>query len=615
MHYQKLSYWIEPENLFSLLFAQKQKSFWLDSSLTNKENHFSYMGTPNEFITYSLATNTTNITKKEKTTHLSTDIFSFLNQYLQQKRQIPNNLPFTFTGGLVGYFGYELKALTGATPKYVSAYPDALWFVTENFFAFDHQGKNIYLISLRPKQQAEKWFKEVKKKLAQNPPPKSRTEAQKKKMPKTRLRLTKNHQQYLTDIARCKTSLKKGDAYQLCLTNSFTAQTKADPLRLYLTLRKTNPAPYAAYLRFNDLAILCSSPEEFLKIDNELIETKPMKGTIKKGKTPQEDKQLVKQLAHSSKDWSENAMIVDLLRNDLGKICEFGSIHIKNLMGIESYKTVHTLVSTITGKLQKDVSLIESIKACFPGGSITGAPKSKAMELLEKLERKPRGIYCGALGFLGYNKTAHLAIVIRTMIIKNEQVTIGSGGAILMDSDPEKEYQEMLLKAKALKKIVMSYNTPMHTIYLALGSNIGNKKKNIQQAVTLLKQHISDILVAKIYETKPMYYEEQDTFLNTVLQGKTNLTPQKLLAFIKQIETEIGRQKRFRNGPREIDIDILFYEDLIFVTKNLSIPHPRLQERNFVLKPFMDLDPNFVHPVLNETIRDLSNKLGTYSGN
>ena len=268
---------------------------------------------------------------------------------------------------------------------------------------------------------------------------------------------SREQQQYLKDIQTAKKYLNKGESYQICLTNTLTKKVTIDPLLLYQTLRKSNPAPYAAYLRYNDLTVLCSSPEQFLKIDaGGTVTTKPIKGTIARGNTLQEDILLKKQLAESKKDWSENAMIIDLLRNDLGKVCTFGSVKVTKPMAIETYQTVHQLVSTVQGKLHKDTSVIDCIKACFPGGSMTGAPKTRTMEIIEKLEKQARGIYSGALGFLSYNKTASLNIVIRTMVMQKDAVSIGAGGAILIDSDPEKEYEEMLLKTTALQNAIQN---------------------------------------------------------------------------------------------------------------------------------------------------------------
>jgi len=593
LFYKLLPTWQNPEKVFTILFAGEQNSFWLDSSLTNKENRFSYMGTPTEIYSYRL--------KNEKTK----DIFTFMDQQLVKNRMTAK-LPFPFIGGFVGYFGYEIKALTGGKSTQQSPYPDSLWYKVERFIAFDHKEKKVYLVCRgKNKTEADEWFETVKNKLTQNHYSKLVSQYHKEKPV---FRLARDQKQYLTDINTCKNYLAKGESYQICLTNTIQTESDIDPFILYKMLRKKNPAPYSAYIKYKNLAVICSSPELFLQINpDKTVTTKPIKGTMRRGQTAIEDAELKQQLMESKKDWSENAMIVDLLRNDLGKVCEFGSVKVTKSMTIESYQTVHQLVSTITGKLRADVSLLDCIKACFPGGSMTGAPKKRTMEIIDSLEKQARGIYSGALGFLSFNQTAVLNIVIRTIIAEKNKLSMGVGGAILTDSDPQKEYEEMLLKAKALLESIQEavYTKPMHTVFLALGTNVGNKKNNIKQAIATLEKHLGKIESAKLYETKPMYFEDQDMFLNTVIKGKTSLTPQELLAFVKLSEEELGRQQRFPNGPREIDIDILFYDKLIYESADLIIPHPRIRERDFVLKPFTDIEPNFLHPVLQKTMKEL----------
>jgi para-aminobenzoate synthetase len=573
------------------LFANEENAYWLDSSMTNSSSRFSYMGIPNEIITYSLTEN-------------SQDIFSYLKEKLESKKikETNSNLPFDFIGGYVGYFGYELKALCGAKRKYTSPYPDSLWYYTENVIVFDHLEKNIYLVSLT--KDSTSWFDEIQNKFKDIP----RNGAIPTVRKKITFKLSRNHDQYLKDINTCKDYLNKGESYQICLTNNISTKINIDPLTLYRTVRKNNPAPYSVLLKHKDLSIICSSPEQFLAINKDgIVETKPIKGTTRRGENLEEDKKLIEELKTNNKEWSENAMIVDLLRNDLGKACEFGSIEVSKLMEVESYATVHQLVSTVRGKLRSNFSIIDCIKACFPGGSMTGVPKIRTMEIIDTLEQDARGIYSGAIGFLSLNNTAKLNIAIRTIVIKGESLSIGAGGAIVTQSDPEKEYDEMLLKAKILMQSITQINGVK--IFLALGSNVGDKKENIKKAITLLGKHVKNISVAKIYESEPMYFEDQDIFNNTVLSGVTNLSPQELLKFVKETEKEIGRIKRFPNGPREIDIDILFYDDLVYKQTHLQIPHPKLTEREFVLQPFMDLEPALVHPVLKKTMKELYDEL------
>jgi len=597
VHYKKFIKWHEPEEVFENLFSAANDCFWLDSSLTNKENRFSYMGAnPKEIYSYFLKDS-------------SQDIFTFLEKQLAKHSVNNTTLPFDFVGGFVGYFGYELKALVGTKAPYQSIYPDSLWFFVDTFIAFDHLEKDMYFVCLDEKLEAEKWFEEVISQLETVQKRKSKPLPQ-ANLPK--IYFARTRQQYIEDIKECKKYLEKGESYQICLTNELTTKTNLDPFSLYKILRAHNPAPYSSFFKHNDLAILCSSPEQFLKVDQKRnIQTKPIKGTIQRGRTKSEDYKFKKMLSESKKDWSENAMIVDLLRNDLGKICEFGSVKVTKSMSIESYETVHQIVSTIMGKLRNDVSLLDCVKACFPGGSMTGAPKKKVMEILNSLEKKSRGIYSGALGYLSLNQTLMLTIVIRTMIMQKDNLSIGAGGGILMDSDPQNEFTEMLLKTQALLESLQKavYTTHMHTVFLALGSNVGNKKQNINRAVSNLKKHVTKLKTAKLYETKPMYHEDQEMFLNTVIRGETLLSPQELFTFVKHSERELGRQERFTNGPREIDIDILFYDQLVYESVDLIIPHPRISEREFVLKPFMDISPEFTHPVFNKTMKELYNAL------
>jgi para-aminobenzoate synthetase len=268
-------------------------------------------------------------------------------------------------------------------------------------------------------------------------------------------RLSRGRETYLDDIRRIHEHLRNGESYEVCLTNKIWAEISPDPLPLYRNLRRVNPAPFSAYLRLGEAAVLSSSPERFLSIGRDRwAEAKPIKGTSRRGHTPEEDLALSEELRTGEKNRAENLMITDLLRNDLGVVCEIGTVHVPHLMEIETYETVHQLVSTIRGRLRDEVGPAECIRACFPGGSMTGAPKKRTMEIIDDLEREPRGVYSGAIGYLGLSGGCDLNIVIRTIVMDGASTTIGAGGAIIMQSDPEDEFDETVLKASALIRAI-----------------------------------------------------------------------------------------------------------------------------------------------------------------
>lgn len=483
--FHELNSWYDSEDVFVHLYGKEQYAFWLDSSkfctqvvrdkFDPEKARFSYMGDTkgplSKRVKYSLADGVLHIMEKGKTIRVKKSIFEYLKEKLRvesgelkvenetnrsKEFSILNSQFSIFTGGFVGYFGYELQNECGGNTPHKSDLPDAYFFFADRIIVFDHFEKKVYLVCVsESEKEAEEWFGKIKSNIKNPADAKAMAGKQKLKNNKSGFKLARNHQQYIQDIKTCQEYLKKGESYQICLTNSFSINVQVDWLQLYLTLRAMNPAPYGVYMRFGNFAVLSSSPEKFLSITPDgLIETKPIKGTRPRGKTKNEDQLFRKELATSKKDWSENAMIVDLLRNDLGKVCTFGSIQVKKFLDVETYQTVHQLVSTIQGKLCNGMFAIDCVKACFPGGSMTGVPKKQTMEILSSLEKRTRGIYSGALGFFSLNGAAELSMIIRTIIASKDQLSIGSGGAILIDSDPEKEYDEMLLKAKVLLEAV-----------------------------------------------------------------------------------------------------------------------------------------------------------------
>lgn len=245
-----------------------------------------------------------------------------------------------------------------------------------------------------------------------------------------------------------------GDIFEANLSQRFQTLLPENyhPYDLYQRLMRLNPAPFSAYLNFPDTVLISASPERFIKLSDRSIETRPIKGTRPRGKTPQEDLMFANELVASEKDHAENVMIVDLLRNDLSRVCENHTVNVPQLCGLESYAAVHHLVSVVTGKLKQNITAVDVLRAAFPGGSITGAPKIRAMEIIAELEPTQRGPYCGSIGYLGFDGNMDSSVVIRTFCIKNNKITFQAGGAVVSDSIPEMEFDETLVKSTALMR-------------------------------------------------------------------------------------------------------------------------------------------------------------------
>lgn len=457
LHKRKLNICPNTEQIFVHLFQQAPNAFWLDSSRVETGlSRFSFMGDGNGanslLVRYHTQTQELIITQSDSVTSRTESIFEYLKQEIDLRRCQDLELPFDFNCGFVGYFGYELKAESVLPLMHSSPLPDAIFLLADRLIAIDHQEQCLYLLHLVKKgqtAQAEIWFDTIQKQLENlNPLPPLIPQGNSKQI---KFRLSRNYQTYINDIHHCLDEIYEGETYQVCLTNQLHTDITPDPLTFYRALRRLNPAPYAAFLRFGETAIACSSPERFLRIDQDgWVETKPIKGTLRRGEFPEEDSILREQLRNSEKDRAENLMIVDLLRNDLGRVCEVGSVHVPKLMDVETYATVHQLVTTVRGHLRPDLQALDCVQAVFPGGSMTGAPKIRTMQIIDRLEQEARGVYSGAIGFLGLNCSADLNIVIRTAVLTPNQTSIGIGGGIVALSDPEMEFQETLLKAQAL---------------------------------------------------------------------------------------------------------------------------------------------------------------------
>jgi len=370
-----------------------------------------------------------------------------------------------FTGGAVGYFGYDLNRQIERMPDIAEddlRIPDLyLGFYTE-VVIIDHKDKRAFAVAYT-KNTSKKGMKEAKARLdklilkvnmrsaggkatgALKAPHKDENGA-------VAANLTSNftRRDYNETINKAKHYISEGDIFQVNLAQRFAVDLKVDHYALYKYLRNKNPAPFAAFLDYGDFSVLSSSPERFMLVEDRYVETRPIKGTRPRYKDREKDKAAIKDLKASEKDSAEHVMIVDVKRNDLGRVCEFGSVKVPDLMVVESYEAVHHLVSTVAGELRPGVGAIDLIKASFPGGSITGAPKIRAMEIIEELEPHRRNIYCGSIGYISTNGKMDTNIVIRTITAIGDKAYLQVGGGIVADSDPDAEYQETLDKARAL---------------------------------------------------------------------------------------------------------------------------------------------------------------------
>jgi len=264
---------------------------------------------------------------------------------------------------------------------------------------------------------------------------------------------------YLTAIRRIKHYIREGDCYQVNLARCFSVPAEGDAWQAYRVLRRLNAAPFGAYLNTPYCRVMSSSPERFLQVRNGVVETRPIKGTCPRSSEPAEDQMLADRLANSPKDRAENLMIVDLLRNDLGKVCAIGSVEVLDMFKVEHFARVHHLVSTVRGRLAAGETAASLLRACFPGGSITGAPKLRAMEIIEELETQRRGLYCGAIGYLGFDGNMDTNIAIRTLVHAEHMVRYAAGGGIVADSDPDAEYREIQDKAAPMLELMRRFQT------------------------------------------------------------------------------------------------------------------------------------------------------------
>ncbi|GGZ14560.1 aminodeoxychorismate synthase, component I [Streptomyces inusitatus] len=451
--------------LFHELYGKSEHSFWLDSSRHSlPTSRFSIMGDDSgplaESLSYSVPERAWTVEHDGRVTTVSAGFFDYLGERLAERRTPPpaSGPPIDFNLGYVGALGYELKAETGGSAAHVSPRPDGRLIFADRAVVIDHQERRTHLLALTDPalphtvRANSEWFARTAEAIRRHPDsgPKRPTEPTPGEPVRT-FRFDQPRTAYLGSVKSCLDAINDGESYEICLTNTAESEPLDAPLASYLRLRATSPVPFGAYLRFGADSVLSASPERFLQVRGDgRVQAKPIKGTRPRGTTPEADEEIRRALAAHPKDRAENLMIVDLLRNDLNRVCATGSVHVPTLFDVETYSHVHQLVSTVEGRLAPGRSAVDCVRSAFPGGSMTGAPKIRTMEIIDQLERRARGYYSGAIGWFSLSGAADLSIVIRTVVSGERSATFGVGGAVVSLSDPVEEYQETLVKAEVM---------------------------------------------------------------------------------------------------------------------------------------------------------------------
>jgi para-aminobenzoate synthetase component I len=451
-----------PLELFDI-FRDEACCFFLDSSMDpQKLGRYSLMG-GSPFLVFSSRGEEITLQQSGKEIRIQGNPFTLLGHYLDLY-PLASQAQLPCTGGAVGYFSYDLGRLIENIPARAVddlKLPECCFGFYDLMVICDNLEKKTFIVSSGfPERQEEprlrraaKRLKEIKDRLGSFT--KRRRETVSRggaSSAEIKIKGNFSHESYVRAVEKARQYIIEGDIFEVNLSQRFEAEVSLPPYELYCRLRRLNPAPFAAFLDFQEAAIVSSSPERYLRCRGDRVETRPIKGTIRRGSTPDEDEANAGWLLSSAKDRAENIMIVDLERNDLGRVCRYGSVEVTELAVLEKFPTVFHLTSTVEGRLRSGVSRMDLLKASFPGGSITGAPKIRSMQIIEELEPTRRSIYTGSLGYIGFDGNLDLNIVIRTFLIKGQRAYFQLGGAVVYDSDPETEYQETLDKGRALFK-------------------------------------------------------------------------------------------------------------------------------------------------------------------
>lgn len=438
----------------------------------DKLARYSFIGIDPFLIFKSKGTQIETSSKEEKVKYTENPLHFLRRLSANFKVAEIEGLPRFFGGG-VGYFGYDLVRFIEELPNNTKDdldIPDCLLIYAGLIVVFDHLTHQIWVIANIPfnkkkitrEQIYDQAIAQIEKVILQlsNPDSKNENEGNKKieqDIKNQKSRKTKSNlkqEEFMEKVEKAREYIMAGDAFQIVLSQRLSRKTSQSPFKIYRSLRSLNPSPYMYYLNYGEIQIVGASPEPLVRLTGDLVESKPLAGTRHRGKNNQEDLALEKEMLADEKEKAEHTMLVDLARNDLGRICLPGTVKITQYMQVEKFSHVMHLVSEVQGSIQSNKHALDVLEACFPAGTVSGAPKVRAMEIIDELEPHYRGPYAGAVGYIGFNGNMDTCITIRTIVFKSKQAYIQAGAGIVYDSVPEKEYQETLNKAQALFKAI-----------------------------------------------------------------------------------------------------------------------------------------------------------------
>jgi anthranilate synthase component I len=447
---------ITPINIFYNLEGRNK---CLLESATNEGGggRYSFIGI-DPFMKLKSSGRVVEIIRKDGTETLEEDVLSVLKRLMKMQYESGGHkLPFS--GGAVGYIGYDVirlyEKLPDNNPQEIEV-PEAFLMFYSTVIAYDHYKHLLYIIyNVQPEEKVS--YEDITQKL-QLLNREIKAPAAIKGLEQAVKDKEENHnfteEEYCEIVEKAKEYIRRGDIFQVVLSQRFKIKHKSHPFEVYRRLRSKNPSPYLFYIDFEDFQVVGSSPESLVSVHNKKVITNPIAGTRPRGRNEEEDERLKEELLKDEKERAEHVMLVDLGRNDIGKISEFGTVQVERFMEVDLYSHVMHIVSTVSGSLGKDYDCFDALKACLPAGTVSGAPKIRAMEIIDELENVRRGVYSGAAGYFSYSGDMDMCIAIRTIVFKDDTAYLQAGAGIVYDSNPRSEYLETLNKAKALKEVI-----------------------------------------------------------------------------------------------------------------------------------------------------------------